>query len=136
LACFSSSCSSFDELAVVHALFATGQLGQLPVEIQLERRDPLLRPRDLRAAIPNLVLDLGAQRQLALARFDLRLSANRLRLPLRLGDQQRPAPAELTESALLEHCDRDHGGDDAHHDPDCDSRDDEQRSSTSKAEFG
>ena len=124
------------ELAVVHALLAAGQLGQLAVEVELDRRDPLFRSPDLRAPDPELVVDLGAQGQLALTGLDLRLTANRLRLPLGLGDQECPAPTELAESALLQHRDRDHSGGHAHDDPDCDSRDDEQRSSTSEAEFG
>ena len=124
------------ELSVVHALLAARQLRQLPIEVELEVRDPLFGPPDLRAAGPHLVLDLGAERQLALTGLDLRLAADRLGLPLGLGDQERPAPTELAQATLLQHRDRDHSAGHAHHDPDCNSRDDEQRSNTSEAEFG
>src|SRR4029453_10577979 len=44
------------DLAVVHALLAAGELGQLPVELLLERRDALLGLGDLGATVAHLLL--------------------------------------------------------------------------------
>ena len=113
------------DLAVVHALLAARELGQLPIEVLLERRDALLGLGDLRATVAHLLLDLRAECQLALTRLDLGLAADRIGLPLGLVDQERPAAAHLAQPALLQHHDRDHGRHRSDDDSDCDAGDDE-----------
>ena len=105
---FSSSWSSFEvRLAVVDALLAPRELGRASARAPvLERRDALLGLGDLGASVAHLLLDLGAERQLALARLDLRLAADRVGLPLGLVDQERPAAAASPEPALLQRHDR------------------------------
>src|SRR5215210_2942067 len=114
------------DLAVVHALLAAPELRQLAVEVLLERRDPLLRAGDLDAPCPDLFLDLRPERELALARFDLRLTPDRLRLALGVPDELRAPAPQRPQPALLEHHDRDNCSDRPHDDPDGYSGDDEQ----------
>ena len=71
-------------LAVEDALLAPGELGQLLVDVLLLRQHALLDLEDLRAALGDLLLDLGPQPNRGLARFDLALPAQRVGLALRL----------------------------------------------------
>ncbi len=74
-------------LAVAEPLLAPLELGQRAVDVELLLEHALLDLRDLDAPVLHLALDLAPQRDRLLARFDLRLTANRLGLPLRIGEQ-------------------------------------------------
>ena len=69
-------------LAVVQALLAALDLGLLPLDLVLGGGDLLLDPGGRCPPVLHLALDLGAQLHRQLARLDLRLAPNRLRLPL------------------------------------------------------
>ncbi len=69
-------------LAVADALLAPRDLDQLLVDLRFALRDPLFDLGDLELTVANLVLDVGAQLDGALARLDQRLAPDRLRLAL------------------------------------------------------
>ena len=81
-------------LAVGEALLAARDLGQLALDLVLGRRDLLLdlaRPAARR--LLHLALDLGAQLDRLLARLDLRLAPDRLRLALGVVHERAAAAA-------------------------------------------
>jgi hypothetical protein len=70
------------DLTIRQALFAPRQLGRLLLELALRQADPFIDLRRLRAPAPNLVLDLGAERDGELARLDVGLATDGLGLAL------------------------------------------------------
>ena len=85
-------------LAVGDALLAPGQLGQLPVDVVLLREDALLDLHHLVAPLAQLLLELGAQLDRLLARFDRSLAPRRVGLAARLVEQQRALAPRGLES--------------------------------------
>src|SRR5438034_796366 len=64
------------------------ELGQLAVDVLLLREDALLDIHHLPAPLSDFLLDLGAEPDRLLARFDLRLAPERFCLAPGLADEQ------------------------------------------------
>ena len=74
-------------LTVVQSLLPALELDELSLGLLLPREHPLLDLHDLRAPLLDLRLDLGAKPHGLLARVDLGLAAQRLRLTLGVVEQ-------------------------------------------------
>ncbi len=74
-------------LAVGEALVAARELDELLLDLLLLREHPLLDLEHLLAAVGELGVDLRPELHRLLARLDLRLAADRLRLALGILEQ-------------------------------------------------
>ena len=68
--------------AISQPLFASLELGEPRIDLELLLEDALLHLRDLDASVLDFALDLAAERDGLLACVDLRLAPYRLGIPL------------------------------------------------------
>src|SRR5215203_2041688 len=90
-------------LAIGEALLAAKELGQLHLELVLLRKDTLLKPGDLAAALLGVALGPSTDAHRLLARLDLGLAAQVFRFPLRVVDQLVAPRSSLPEARPAEH---------------------------------
>ena len=111
-------------LAVGEPLLATRQLGQLRVDLLLLGEHALLDLDDARAMLGDLLVDLGAQPDRLLARADLGLAAERVRLARGVLEHELALLLGRAEPRLAERADGDGDGgsadDQSDQNPDCD----------------
>ncbi len=93
-------------LAVGKALVAARELDELLLDLLLLRLEPLLGPRDLAPPLLHLRLDLGAQADGFLARFDARLAPHRLGLSLGVVQELLAGAQRLVEAGCADRADR------------------------------
>ena len=120
--CFSSSCS-WRRCASRSASpwsFRV-ELDELPLDLLLLREDALLDLQHRLAPVGELRVDLGAQLDRLLPRFDLRLAAQRLGFALGVLDQLAADPPRLADARRAEDLNREQGERDSCGDSDGDS---------------
>ena len=86
------------DLAVAEPLLAPLELVELRVDLLFLLEDALLDLHDLVPAVLDLGLDLGPEDDRLLARVDLGLTANRVRLPLSVCEDPAPLRLRLADS--------------------------------------
>ncbi len=112
-------------LAVRDPLLAAGEVGQAPVGLLVLRVGPLFELHHLAAARLDLRVELGAQAHRLLARLDLGLAQLRVRLALRLLEDEASLAAGRGEARAAELGEHDEGRRDSDDESDGDSDDDQ-----------
>ncbi len=108
-------------LAVVQPLLAALELDELSLRLLLAAEYALLDLHDLRSPLLDLGLDLGAETHGLLARVDLGLTAERLRLSLGVVEQLRAGLLGRAESRCAEELGEESAGDRSEHEADEDA---------------
>jgi hypothetical protein len=98
----SSSCWAQVRLAVGESLVLAGELDELSLDVFLLRDHALLDLHDRLASVDELRVDLRPQVDGLLARLDLRLAPDRLRLALGVLDQLTPDALRLSDAGRAE----------------------------------
>ncbi len=85
-------------LAIGNTLLAPGQLRQLPIDVAFFRDDALLDLHHGVAPLAELFLEIGAQLDRLLARFDRRLTTCGIGFATRVVQKERPLPPRRVET--------------------------------------